>query len=291
MKLADLKIGTRLYMGFGLVAAILVILVSVAYTNFARLGAANELNVHTYEVRAQLRAMAESLINIETGQRGFSLSGIDASLEPYHLGMTTFKTALEKTRTLTSDNTLQQQRLQELSDSEQRWLKSAIDPAIELRRAVREGREQMAAVVAFEQAGKGKSQMDSMRVLLDDLDRTESALLGERAEEAAALRSVTSTTLIGGGAIALMLAVLLAWWLANNITRPLALAVQLARRVASGDLTARIEVRSRDETGALLGALKDMNESLVRIVSGVRRGTEMIATASSEIATDRKSVV
>ncbi|MET3432918.1 methyl-accepting chemotaxis protein [Herbaspirillum seropedicae] len=285
MKLADLKIGTRLYMGFGLVAAILVILVSVAYTNFARLGAANELNVHTYEVRAQLRIMTVSLINIETGQRGFSLTGVDASLEPYHLGLSTFKTALEKARALTADNALQQQRLQELSDSAQRWMSSAVDPAIALRREVREGREQMAAVVAFEQAGKGKSQMDRMRVLLDDLDHNESALLGERADEAAALSKVTATTLVGGGAIALVLAMLLAWWLANNITGPLALAVQLARRVASGDLTARIEVRSRDETGALLGALKDMNESLVRIVSGVRRGTDMIATASSEIAT------
>jgi hypothetical protein len=51
MKLSDLKIGTRLYIGFGMISAILVILVSVAYANFARLGAANDWNVHTYDVR------------------------------------------------------------------------------------------------------------------------------------------------------------------------------------------------------------------------------------------------
>ncbi|MCI1013689.1 CHASE3 domain-containing protein [Herbaspirillum sp. C7C2] len=284
MKLSDLKIGTRLYIGFGMVAAILVILVSVAYANFARLGAANEWNVHTYDVRDQVQGMMESLINIETGQRGFSLTGNDASLEPYQLGNASFKQHLAKARELTADNAAQQQRLQQISEAEGRWLASAIDPAIALRRAVRDGREQMAAVVNFEQAGKGKTEMDRMRALLGEMDRSESSLLSTRAEEAASLKSVTGNTLIGGGVISVVLAMLLAWWLSNNITRPLATAVRLARQVAGGDLTARIQVNSRDETGELLAALKEMNASLVGIVSGVRRGTDMIATASSQIA-------
>jgi methyl-accepting chemotaxis protein len=54
--------------------------------------------------------------------------------------------------------------------------------------------------------------------------------------------------------------------------------------VAAGDLTKKIEVTSQDETGQLLQALKDMNDSLANIVSNVRQGTDMIATASSEIA-------
>ncbi|MBW9333954.1 HAMP domain-containing protein [Herbaspirillum sp. RU 5E] len=284
MKLSDLKIGTRLYIGFGMISAILVILVSVAYANFARLGAANDWNVHTYDVRDQLQGMIESLINIETGQRGFSLTGNEASLEPYQLGNANFKKYLERARELTADNPAQQQRLQLITEAEQRWLTTAIEPAITLRRAVREGREQMAAVSTLEQAGKGKTEMDNMRRLLGEMDNAESSLMAARAEEAAALKSVTGNTLIIGGIISVALAMLLAWWLANNITRPLALAVRLARQVAGGDLTARIEVRSRDETGELLGALKDMNASLVHIVSGVRRGTDMIATASSQIA-------
>jgi methyl-accepting chemotaxis protein len=73
-------------------------------------------------------------------------------------------------------------------------------------------------------------------------------------------------------------------WLANNITRPLATAVELAKRVAQGDLTARIVVESKDETGELMAALMDMNASLVRIVGEVRAGTGNIATAASQIA-------
>jgi len=54
--------------------------------------------------------------------------------------------------------------------------------------------------------------------------------------------------------------------------------------VSSGDLTSVISVDSADETGKLMGALKMMNDSLVRIVGEVRQGTETIGTASSEIA-------
>lgn len=73
-------------------------------------------------------------------------------------------------------------------------------------------------------------------------------------------------------------------WLVRGIARPLAHAVAIAKSVAAGDLTRAIHVRSSDETGQLLQALKDMNESLVRIVGEVRGGTETIATASGQIA-------
>ncbi|MDQ6619011.1 MAG: methyl-accepting chemotaxis protein [Pseudomonadota bacterium] len=72
--------------------------------------------------------------------------------------------------------------------------------------------------------------------------------------------------------------------LARSIVLPLAEAVKVADRVADGDLSARIEVTSKDETGRLLGALRRMNENLAHIVTDVRAGTEAIATASREIA-------
>jgi len=54
--------------------------------------------------------------------------------------------------------------------------------------------------------------------------------------------------------------------------------------VAQGDLTQRIEVKSRDETGQLLQALKDMNENLAGIVGDVRSTTESITAAAQQVA-------
>jgi methyl-accepting chemotaxis protein len=61
-------------------------------------------------------------------------------------------------------------------------------------------------------------------------------------------------------------------------------AVAVASRVAQGDLSGHVQVKSSDETGQLMQALKDMNDSLVRMVSQVRSGTDTISTASSQIA-------
>jgi methyl-accepting chemotaxis protein len=72
--------------------------------------------------------------------------------------------------------------------------------------------------------------------------------------------------------------------LISGITRSLAEALKLARSVAEGDLTQRVQVRSNDELGQLLHALVTMNDKLVGIVTQVRSGTETIATASSQIA-------
>ncbi len=86
------------------------------------------------------------------------------------------------------------------------------------------------------------------------------------------------------GAAALLAGIGFAYWIARSITRPLAQAVKVAQTVAAGDLTSRIEVGSADETGQLLQALREMNDSLVRIVGEVRNGTDTIATASGQIA-------
>jgi methyl-accepting chemotaxis protein len=281
MRLSDLNIATRLRLGFGVVVALLIVLVSQSYFNFARLGSANEMNIHTYRVLGEVDAALMALVDIETGERGFALTGKEASLEPYNAGKDAFRRHLEAARKLTADNPRQQDRLQRLAAEQQKWLDSAIDPTIKLRRGAQDA--DMAAVVAAEQEGRGKQGMDAMRKLVADIKSEESGLMGERAMNAASLATTMSRTLIGGGIIAVVLGAAVAIWLARNITAPLGHAVNVAKRVAEGDLTARVEVRSKDETGQLMAALKDMNTSLLDIVTRVRAGTDAIATASTEI--------
>jgi methyl-accepting chemotaxis protein len=87
------------------------------------------------------------------------------------------------------------------------------------------------------------------------------------------------------GGFALLASIIVAWRITRSITQPLNRAVDVARTVAAGDLSSDILIDSRDETGQLLAALKDMNLNLRTIVSQVRDGTETIATASDQIAT------
>ncbi|SNS91854.1 methyl-accepting chemotaxis protein [Noviherbaspirillum humi] len=89
---------------------------------------------------------------------------------------------------------------------------------------------------------------------------------------------------------ALGLGALLSWLISRSILVPLNKAVSVARTVASGDLTSRIEVQSADETGQLLQALKDMNDSLTSIVGEVKRSSDTIATASVQIASGNQDL-
>jgi methyl-accepting chemotaxis protein len=90
--------------------------------------------------------------------------------------------------------------------------------------------------------------------------------------------------IVGGIVIALVLGLVVTLLVARIVSAPLERALVVARTVAAGDLTSQIDVRSSDETGLLMGALKEMNDSLFKIVGEVREGTDMIATASSQIA-------
>ncbi|MGV8894481.1 MAG: methyl-accepting chemotaxis protein [Burkholderiaceae bacterium] len=85
-------------------------------------------------------------------------------------------------------------------------------------------------------------------------------------------------------AIAVIVGGVLAWAITRSITQPLAKAVQVARSVADGDLTAAISVESTDETGMLMQALEDMHQHLAKTVGQIRRGADTIATASGQIS-------
>jgi methyl-accepting chemotaxis protein len=86
------------------------------------------------------------------------------------------------------------------------------------------------------------------------------------------------------GVLIVALGAVCAWLISRSITRPLGAAIRFAQTVAAGDLSGHIEIRSTDETGQLMSALKEMNDSLLRVVGAVRTGTDNIAISSDEIA-------
>ena len=106
-------------------------------------------------------------------------------------------------------------------------------------------------------------------------------------EYANAQSSYDTTFMILAVAIAagVLLAIIFGSSLLRSIVVPLDQAIEIAHKVAAGDLTSNIVVDStKSSTGRLLQALKEMNDSLIDLVSKVRSSTDQISTASSEIA-------
>ena len=133
------------------------------------------------------------------------------------------------------------------------------------------------------------SQLEYMNAI-NGLIHFQDGLMKEAAKHATETYLMSRNLMYGAIGIAIFLGIFISVLITRSITRPINEAVKIAQTVASGDLTARIEVRSTDETGQLLQALKDMNESLVRIVGEIRTGTDTIATASAQIASGNQDL-
>jgi len=95
------------------------------------------------------------------------------------------------------------------------------------------------------------------------------------------------TLRIAGTVVVIILTVLIggAVLLIRSIKQPLVRAIDVAEKIATGDLSANVEVDRSDEFGQLLGALDKMTRQLRTVVGEVRVGVESVSTASAEIAT------
>ena len=132
--------------------------------------------------------------------------------------------------------------------------------------------------------GDSGKRYRSMVANLDAIVKINGAGSAAADQDASRVYRLAATGIFGLLAVAVLIAFVLALVVGRNVSRPLKDAVQIAQRVAEGDLTMHIRATSGDETGRLMEALRAMNESLRNIVSEVRQGTHSIGTASTEIA-------
>ena len=84
--------------------------------------------------------------------------------------------------------------------------------------------------------------------------------------------------------VAVALGILLAIIIAKGIIVPMQKGVAFAKTVASGDLTANIDIDQADEVGELAGAMRDMVSKLADIVSSVKSGSDNVASGSQELS-------
>jgi methyl-accepting chemotaxis protein WspA len=114
------------------------------------------------------------------------------------------------------------------------------------------------------------------------------ALIGK--ERDAAKRGYDSgrTVIVGIGVLVTLLSAVFALWITRSITLPLQRAVRTAQQIADGDLAAHIDVSTRDETGKLLAALKNMMQSLAKIVGEVQSSGIQVNSSVTAIAATGK---
>jgi len=277
----NLKIGTRLGFGFSL---ILLMLTAMTIIGILRLSSASSMTDEMINVKIRdERLIAEwgKIIEVNAARTTGAWMVADPADQKKLEGM-----MAESSGRATQ---IQDQIGGSIDDEE---LKPLFKKVLDTRKAYTDFRK---AVFAAKNAGdleKGKSlyegDMTQSRILyLDALKKfsdKQAALLDKAALEIQQQYASGRTLLTMLGLAAIVMGVFAAWWITRTITTPINEAVKVAETVSSGDLTSDIQVNSADETGQLMNALKTMNANLVNIVGQVRNGTDLMATASTEIA-------
>jgi methyl-accepting chemotaxis protein len=104
------------------------------------------------------------------------------------------------------------------------------------------------------------------------------------ADQAVVNLNSASTVMIGGLSVGVIIGILTAIFLTKGITGPVQLGVEFARKLAQGDLTAKLDVDQKDEVGVLAQALRDMVAKLREIVTEVQSASDNVASGSEELS-------
>ncbi|MFN7726016.1 MAG: methyl-accepting chemotaxis protein [Rubrivivax sp.] len=276
----NLRIGQRLAAGFGI-----LLLLTMAAIGLGLYG------MHSVEERNQ-RLLDEPLRKeritsdwyrvIESGSRRTMAMAVSADpvLEA------TFR---EDMKTSSALSTKYQKSLTELatSDAERRLMddiakarKVYLDLRNEIADARRDGKAAEATALVERLKPATTGYLAGLQALLDHQRASIDA-------QALALKNEVARglwTLAGLGVLILFASAVIGFVITQGITRPLASFVKLARRIANGDVHLDVRVDRRDEMGDLQAAMAEMTGQLRGMIDTIRDGANVIAMASTEIA-------
>jgi methyl-accepting chemotaxis protein len=281
MRFTDWKIGARLSAGFGLVLGLLSLVTAIGIWRLQDVGDAADRMVRREMVKERLATEWRNATHLN-GARTFELAA---------------RTDLERRKILEERIAATSARITDIQKQFDGFAKDADEVALfadiaDRRNTYRGMRDELLKVArtgdpdAEERLLNTKVEpaLDAYLASLDKLAAHQADMISRISVDVATRYRAGQQWMLVLGALSLVLGIAFARLLTRSITMPMARAVRIARTVAAGDLSSRIEVQAKDETGMLLAALKDMNASLVGIVTQVRSGAESIASASAQVA-------
>jgi PAS domain S-box-containing protein len=202
------KIGT----GFGLALLSLVVISIVSYRSTTRLVETARWVTHSHEVLETLETVQARMVDVESGARGFIITGEERYLEPYHTALAPIDRELQELRQLTADNPNQQQHLDTLKSLIAGRI-AHVAETIDLRQY--EGFEVARQWLLMDM---GKEGMDAIRRVIRAAENEERALLRQRDEEANQSARQTTLTIAIGSLLAFALVAVAAVIINRDIT-------------------------------------------------------------------------
>ena len=275
------NISSKIIGGFSLIVIVIIIIGVTSYTSVEKLNKSAEWVTHTYKVIESFDNLYSDLFNIETMQKGYSITGIESYLEPYNTKINEIDKKVKELNDLIIDDFTKQKFnvLEPLITDRINFL----NHGIELRK-----KEGMEATITYIKQGKGKAIMDNIEKLMQEIDDSEKQLLEAREADSQQTANNTKFVVIIGLFAGIIVTGILGFILSRNISDPIKQIIIFADKIANGDLSLKIPSTTRqDEVGILMGSFGIMLEKLKIINNQIniqlKEGINILASASSEI--------
>lgn len=240
-----------MFLGFGIVILIMLVVIGNSYVNFTKESEAVQWNVHTYEVIQASDDVLMNLINMETGVRGYVITGNESFLEPFNQGETYYEQYYNKLKKLTFDNFEQQQRLINVEKQYESWLEWQKNKVIAGMQKVSLAESNPEDIIAIIQTGQGKEMMDNLRSILGEINEEEERLLQSKNIDLIKMEKETRAIMLSGGALATIAAIIIASLVVRMVVNPVKIVTNTFKEISEGDvdLEVRLKANSNDELG------------------------------------------
>ena len=269
------KIGTRLTWAF---AFLLLLIAMLAAITLWRIEASDRADAQLAKIQEDERLIAEwdKIISVNTTRTVAAIRSMDPDNMRY------FQAGIDATSQRGEE--IQSALRERLSEPEAIGLFQA---ALRHRDIYRDAR---AAALQAQREGDLMAGERFFQERMEPLIQAYTQKVSDLLSHQQSLMAETRQGLASEHELARTLALTLAIAITRSITRPLNRAVSLAETVAARDLTANIAVSGRDETSALLHALRRMNDNLAGVVGEVRQGANELAGASEQMLADNREL-
>ncbi len=205
---------------------------------------------HTQQVIQEAMKVEASVVDMETGMRGFLLAGKEEFLAPYKAGQNNFFGTIDNLAKTVNANPAQVALLSEIKTNINGWQENVTEPSIALRTEIGDAKtmNDMAKLIG---EARGKAYFDKFRDQIKTFVGRETNLMGERKKDAEKTSANTMLTVIAGTIITVLFAIILSFIITRSITKPLSQTMEVLEAVADGDLTKQIDLDRKDEIGQM----------------------------------------
>lgn len=257
-----LKLSHKLYLGFAIVIILMIGILGYTYINYDNESKAVKLNLNSYVIIDEANAMVISLLNMETGARGYAIAGKDEFLVPFHEGEKEFLKHFNKIKELTSDNLEQQDRLTSLWNQYEIWYEWETSKIIEGRRVVLEGKLAMDDVIALVQTDKGKNEMDIVRSILSEIIDEEQEILDLRYTELKTAEYRTGLVIVVGGLFTVVVSTIIALFTSLSVSKPVKMLIKAAEDITDQNYGEIIDLKTDKELDVLINHFNAMQVAI-----------------------------